>query len=84
MDKVKVYGADWCGDTKRTLKYLDNLGVAYDYIDIEQDKQASEWVKQQNDGKERKPTVRVGEQVLCVPSDQELESALRDEGALKI
>ncbi|MBA3766984.1 MAG: glutaredoxin family protein [Acidobacteria bacterium] len=83
MDKVKVYGADWCGDTKRTLKYLDNLGVAYDYINVEQDEQASEWVKQQNDGKERKPTVKVGEHVLSVPSDQELESALRAEGALK-
>ncbi len=83
MDKVKVYGADWCGDTKRTLKHLDGLGVAYDYIDVEQDEQASAWVKQQNDGKERKPTVKVGEQVLSVPSDQELESALRDEGALK-
>jgi len=83
MEKVKVYGADWCGDTKRTLKHLDGLGVAYDYIDVEQDEQASAWVKQQNDGKERKPTVKVGEQVLSVPSDQELESALRDEGALK-
>lgn len=83
MDKVKVYGADWCGDTKRTLKALDGLGVAYDYINVEQDEQASRWVKQQNDGKERKPTVVVGEQVLSVPSEQELESALRDEGALK-
>ncbi len=83
MDKVKVYGADWCGDTKRTLKHLDTLGVAYDYVDVEQDEQASAWVKQQNDGKERKPTVKVGEQILSVPSDQELESALRSEGALK-
>ena len=83
MDKVKVYGADWCGDTQRTLALLDSLKVAYDYVDVEQDEQASLWVKQQNDGKERKPTVVVGEQVLSVPSEQELESALRDEGALK-
>ena len=80
MNKVTVYGADWCGDTKRTLRQLDDLGVAYDYIDVEQDEQASRWVKQQNDGKERKPTVKLGEQVLSVPSDQELESALREQG----
>ena len=83
MDKVKVYGADWCGDTKRTLNALDTLGVAYDYINVEQDEQASQWVKQQNDGKERKPTVVVGEQVLSVPSEQELESALQDQGLSK-
>jgi glutaredoxin len=80
MSTVAVYGADWCGDTQRTRRYLDHLGVAYHYINVEQDKQASEWVKQQNDGKERKPTVKIGEQVLAEPSDQALEYALRQEG----
>ena len=82
MGKVQVYGADWCGDTQRTLKQLDRLGVAYDYIDVEQDEKASAWVKQQNDGKERKPTVKIGEQVLSVPSSQELETSLREENIL--
>ena len=80
MNKVTVYGANWCGDTKRTLRQLDNLGVAYDYIDVEQYEQASRWVKGQNDGKERKPTVKLGTEVLSVPSDQELERALREQG----
>jgi mycoredoxin len=80
MNKVTVYGADWCGDTKRTLRQLDDLGVAYDYIDVEQDEQASRWVKQQNEGKERKPTLKLGDAVLSVPSDQELENALRAQG----
>ncbi len=83
MEQVKVYGADWCGDTKRTLKTLDRLGVAYDYINVEEDAQASEWVKQQNDGKEQKPTLKIGEQALCVPTEQELESALREEGIIQ-
>ena len=82
MNKVKVYGADWCKDTKRSLALLDEHGVAYDYVDLEQDQQASEWVKEQNDGKERKPTVKIGERVLSVPSDQELEGALRENGLL--
>jgi mycoredoxin len=83
MNNVTIYGADWCGDTQRTLRQLDNLGVAYDYIDVEQDEQASSWVKQQNDGKERKPTVKLGRQVLSVPSNRELESALREEGIIR-
>jgi glutaredoxin len=79
---VEVYGADWCGDTQRTRRHLDSLGVAYQYINVEQDQQASAWVKQQNEGKERKPTVKIGEQVLAEPSDQALEQALQQEGLL--
>ncbi|MGA9998181.1 MAG: glutaredoxin family protein [Pyrinomonadaceae bacterium] len=76
MSKVKVYGADWCGDTKKSRRLLERLGVAYDYINIEEDTQAAEWVKQQNNGKEQKPTILVGDQVLSVPSDEELEKAV--------
>lgn len=83
MDKIKVYGADWCGDTKRTRKLLDGLGVEYDYIDVEQDAQASQWVKDQNNGKEQKPTVLIGEQILSVPADTELETALREQGIVQ-
>ena len=80
MDKIELYGTDWCEDTRHTRQYLDSLGIAYDYINLEQNKRASEWVKQQNEGKERKPTVKIGEQVLTVPSDQELEHILRQKG----
>jgi mycoredoxin len=80
MAKIAVYGADWCGDTKRTRAFLDNLDVDYDYIDIEEDEEAARWVREQNDGKERKPTVKLGSRVLSVPGNNELEIALRDEG----
>ena len=80
MERVKVYGADWCKDTKRTRKQLDKLGVAYDYVNVEDDEQAALWVKEQNNGKERKPTLKLGEQVLSVPSEEELETALRHNG----
>ena len=82
MERVKVYGADWCGDTQRTLKHLDSLGVAYDYVNIEEDEEAARWVREQNDGKERKPTVKLGGQTLSVPDNAKLESALRENGLL--
>lgn len=31
---LTVYGADWCGDCRRTKKQLDELNVNYDYIDL--------------------------------------------------
>jgi glutaredoxin len=79
---VEVYGADWCEDTQRTRKHLNRLAITYHYINVEHDKRASEWVKQQHEGKEKKPTVKIGERVLTVPSDAELEHALRQEGLL--
>lgn len=82
MLQVKVYGADWCADTRQTLAFLDGLGVAYNYIDIEQDEQAAAWVREHNDGKERKPTVDVAGQILSTPSEHELTSALRERGLM--
>ncbi len=32
-----MYGADWCGDCRRTKRQLDDLGVEYRYLDIEHD-----------------------------------------------
>jgi glutaredoxin len=82
MERVKVYGADWCGDTARTRAQLDELGVSYDYVNVEEDERAALWVREQNGGRERKPTLRLGERVLSVPGAAELESALREGGLL--
>ena len=79
---VKVYGADWCEDTRRARAFLDGLGVQYEYVDVERDESAAAWVRERNGGKERKPTVDVAGQVLSVPSDHELTSALRERGLM--
>jgi mycoredoxin len=80
--QIKVYGADWCGDTRRTLRQLDQRGVQYDYIDIDQDTKGEEKVIEFNKGKRRIPLVEIasddGEPTrLSVPTEGELERALR-------
>lgn len=32
--ELRMYGADWCGDCRRTKRQLDDLGVEYTYIDL--------------------------------------------------
>ena len=76
MADVKVYGADWCPMTNRARAHLDRIGVDYEYIDIEKDPKAAEWVREQNDGKEKKPTILVGGEVLSTPTDEEVDEAL--------
>ena len=80
--QIKVYGADWCGDTRRTLRQLDQRGVDYDYIDIDEDTKGEEKVIEFNKGKRRIPMVEIasdnGEPTrLSVPTEGELEKALR-------
>ena len=33
--RVTMYGAEWCGDCRRSKRLLDLRGVDYDYIDLE-------------------------------------------------
>jgi glutaredoxin len=75
---VKVYGADWCHMTTDTLNCLKRLNVEFDYINIERDKQAEAWVREQNHGKEKKPTLDIDGRVLTEPDDEELEEVLRE------
>ena len=83
MADVKVYGADWCPMTRNTLAFLEDEGVPFDYINIDEDRQAAQWVMDRNDGKEKKPTLDINGQVLSVPSQSELTGVLRSEGILR-
>jgi glutaredoxin len=81
MKTIKVYGVDWCGDTRRTLQHLDAAGVKYDYINVDNDQTASDLVKQLNGGKELKPTIDLNGNILSVPSNAEIDQALDEGGA---
>ncbi|MFJ8855734.1 glutaredoxin family protein [Streptomyces sp. NPDC102437] len=38
--KIRVYGADWCRDCRRTMRQLDDLSIEFDYIDVQADAMA--------------------------------------------
>ncbi|HEY4086068.1 MAG TPA: glutaredoxin family protein [Bryobacteraceae bacterium] len=76
MKTVTVYGADWCPLTKRAIAHLKHMKVDFQYIDIDQNPRAARWVREQNGGKEIKPTIDIGGEVLSEPSDAELEAAV--------
>jgi glutaredoxin len=80
-ERITVYGADWCGDTVRTLRQLDRANVPYDYVDIDSDEDGEKKVMDVNRGKRRIPLVEIasdsGEPTrLSVPSASELDRAL--------
>jgi glutaredoxin len=80
MADIKVYGADWCSLTTRTKAHLDQQGIPYEYVNIDQDRRAAEWVAAQNGGKEKKPTLDIGGYVLAEPTNAELDKVLVEKG----
>ena len=76
-EQVTVYGADWCGDTRRALKYLDAKSVPYNYINIDGDAEGEKKVIEFSKGKRRIPLVEIGDKALAVPSESELDAALK-------
>lgn len=76
--KIIFYGADWCPDCRRSKQFLDGRGVAYEYINIEEDPDAAEKVDKINNGNQSIPTIVFPDgKILIEPSDKELEKALR-------
>ncbi len=75
--KLKLYGANWCGDCRRAKKFLGEQRVHYDWIDITDNDEAIAFVEKVNEGKRRIPTIVLDtDDVLSNPSNAELASAL--------
>jgi mycoredoxin len=59
MAKIKMYTTEWCGDCRTAKRYLRELGVEYDEVNIEEQEGAAEFVIRANDGKRKVPTFEV-------------------------
>jgi len=55
--KPLVYGTTWCGDTKRARRFFDENKIEYEWIDIDQNKEAGKLVEQINGGFRSVPTI---------------------------
>ena len=72
-----MYGADWCGDCRRSKRFLDENSVAYNYIDVETDTSASEKVIEINGGMRSIPVIVFPDGThLTEPSDNALKEKL--------
>lgn len=75
---ITMYGAAWCGDCRRSKKFLDENQVAYHYIDVEADESAAEKVIQINGGMRSIPVIIFPDgSHLTEPSDNALKEKLQ-------
>ena len=78
MSQVTMYGADWCGDCRRSKKFMDDNNVKFNYIDVEADPEASDKVIAINGGARSIPVIIFPDGThLTEPSDKDLEAKLK-------
>jgi Glutaredoxin and related proteins len=73
MNNIKLYSTEWCGDCVRSKKLLEKLGITYEEIDIDFDKEAYKKVSELQNRKPRIPTIVFDDgSYLVEPTDVEL------------
>jgi len=74
---IRMFGADWCRDCRRTKAQLDDLGIAYEYIDVEADAAAAD-VARSISGRTNIPVVVYPDGTHHVePTNPDVEAKLR-------
>src|SRR3954453_10539391 len=80
---LTVYGRRWCGVSQMIRRYLDRLGVPYEYVDLDQSPAVERPLWWLPGGRVRSPTIRVADQLLVQPSTQELARTLARRGVIR-
>ncbi|GAA2076665.1 hypothetical protein GCM10009758_21390 [Microbacterium hatanonis] len=75
---MKMFGAQWCIDCRRTKKQLDELGISYEYVDLEADPAAAD-IAREISGRTQIPVVVYPDSSHHVePSNADVEAKLRE------
>ncbi len=75
--KITIYATNWCGDCRRTKRFLDYHKIPYQWIDIDKDKEAEKFVLQTNNGLRSVPTLVFSDgSILVEPSNTKVAQKL--------
>ena len=70
---IKMYGAPWCPDCKRSKQFLSEQRVPYEWNDIDQDEEARAYVQRVNDGRRAdRHLIQLGVRAEVLPGEPEL------------
>ena len=72
---IKMYVTSWCGDCRIAKRWFDAHDIRYEYINIEEDDKAAEFVARVNRGMRSVPTIVFPDgSILVEPTTRELAS----------
>ncbi|MCA9918067.1 MAG: NrdH-redoxin [Anaerolineales bacterium] len=71
--QIIMYTTSWCSDCHRAKYLLDEYGVSYKNIDVEENAEALAFVQQVNNGRRVVPTIVFPDNsILVEPSNRQL------------
>ena len=80
---ITMYGADWCGDCRRSKRLFEELDVQVSHIDVEADESAAAKVQEINGGAKSIPVIVFSDGThLTEPSDNDLKAKLTSLGII--
>lgn len=72
-NKIVMYSTNWCSDCHRAKYLLDEYGITYENIDVEQSEDGMAFVKEVNGGRRVVPTILFPDgSILVEPSNKVL------------
>jgi len=75
---ITMYGADWCGDCRRSKRLFEELDVQVNHIDVEKDESGGAKVIEINGGAKSIPVIVFSDGThLTEPSDNDLKAKLQ-------
>ena len=82
-DQITMYGADWCGDCRRSKRLFEELNVEYTLIDTDSDLTAADKVIEITGGAKSIPVIVFSDGThLTEPSDNDLKAKLQSLGII--
>ncbi len=76
-DTIILYGAPWCPDCKQSKKFLSEHRVAFEFVDVDDNPEALDIVRELQNGGQSIPTIVFPSgEVLIEPSDEEIATTL--------
>jgi len=73
--QITMYAVDWCPDCRRAKFFFKRKKISYLEVNVEEDKQAAEFVRELNNGNRSVPTILLPDGTIMVePSKEELEA----------
>lgn len=74
---IKFYGTTWCPTSRRAKKMLEEKGIEFEWINIDEDPNGREFVMQVNNGYRSVPTIVFPDgDILVEPSSNVLAKKL--------
>lgn len=59
MADIRMYMTTWCPDCRFAKRFLDERGIAYETINVDEHPEAVQLIMEKNDGKRKVPTFEV-------------------------